>query len=493
MTIRISRQLITYTVLVAVFIVLSLQNFNWLVDDLYIYFRFAENFANGLGICYNEGEPVEGFSSFTWFLIVSAIEKTGLPLEASSKYLSLSLAVVNSYLIYLLARKILTGKPSIVAPAIAMFNLPFMLWAISGFELMLYISLILTACILCVANASKFRYNILAIVLFLIVLSRPEGILISLSVILYIIFVKREYNLFKKHLGIFIILVSAFSAFRLVYFGDIVPNTYYAKIGHGLIGNYELRSYKNGLMYFMHFLKYNPQFIPAVIFSVYVIFHSRKLGGISLYCFVLAAIVAFNIFSGGDWMVQYRFAVPAIPFLSLLTIGLMKMYEERRTAVMVSAVAICIVSAVSLKIADHSVIEREIALWNNVKAAAPEMNNLISPGDVAASGACGIIPYFLPQAKIIDMVGLTDKEIARNGYRTGMWFEKSLPPYVYSLDPDWLIMWKKDNGEGYEFRNAAPVYAEMANDPNFSLYEQAISYDVLYDVRIELYKRKDGN
>ncbi|MBK6506718.1 MAG: hypothetical protein IPG02_13870 [Ignavibacteria bacterium] len=120
------------------------------------------------------------------------------------------------------------------------------------------------------------------------------------------------------------------------------------------------------------------------------------------------------------------------------------------------------------------------------------MNEVIQGGALAASGACGIMPYYMKDVKFIDMVGLTDRVIAKNGNRSGMWFEKSLPAYVYSLNPQWIIMWKKSNNGGeYEFRNAAPVYYEMSQSPGFSNYSLQRSYDVLHDVKIEFYKLKD--
>ena len=49
------------------------------IDDAYIFFIYAENFANGDGMVYNVGsERVEGFSSMLWLLLLSVFFRVGL-------------------------------------------------------------------------------------------------------------------------------------------------------------------------------------------------------------------------------------------------------------------------------------------------------------------------------------------------------------------------------------------------------------------------------
>ncbi len=482
-------------VLVAVYLFLAMHFFAWVIDDLYIYFRYVDNFISGNGIAFNKGEYVEGFSSFLWFIYLSLCGALSLPLEAAAKYSSLVLSVINALIIYRLSTIIVPGKFSIVAPAITLFSLPYMLWAISGFEIMLYIFLMLSATYIALTQFSRSYMILLSFLLFLIAITRPEGILTSIAILAFQYFATGLKGEMKLPALIFSTLLILFLIFRYFYFGDLLPNTYYAKIGHNFVGNYEVRSYKNGLLYFIFFLKSNPQFIPAVLFSVFVMLKARQNKTMMFFIILLFCQLVFVIFSGGDWMVQYRFAVPAIPLLALITAGLLKYlsdkFEKYSLTVSLAAVILCVVTAASLKLNDYSVIDREIVLWNNLKAIAPSMNGIIPAGDLAASGACGIMPYFMGEVKFVDMVGLTNSHIAKNGYRSGIWFERSLPGYVYSLNPTWLIMWKRSiKGGEYLFSNAAPVYHEMSLDPEFSEYELHKTYDVLHDVKIEFYKRK---
>ncbi|MFC1573450.1 hypothetical protein ACFL6M_07630 [Candidatus Eisenbacteria bacterium] len=50
----------------------------WTCDDAFISFRYAKNLVDGLGLVYNAGEPVEGYTNFLWTVIVAAAMKIGL-------------------------------------------------------------------------------------------------------------------------------------------------------------------------------------------------------------------------------------------------------------------------------------------------------------------------------------------------------------------------------------------------------------------------------
>ena len=53
--------------------------FNWVVDDAFISFRYARHLAEGHGLCFNVGENprVEGYSNFLWILVLAPFEMMG--------------------------------------------------------------------------------------------------------------------------------------------------------------------------------------------------------------------------------------------------------------------------------------------------------------------------------------------------------------------------------------------------------------------------------
>jgi len=45
-----------------------------LIDDAFIFFRYADNLLAGLGPVFNAGERVEGFTSPLWLLLLAAMD-----------------------------------------------------------------------------------------------------------------------------------------------------------------------------------------------------------------------------------------------------------------------------------------------------------------------------------------------------------------------------------------------------------------------------------
>ncbi len=109
-----SRELLYLLILFLIFLFIALQFFGWIIDDLYIYFRYVNNFVNGKGIVYNPGEFVEGFSGFSWLIILSIFGSFGLPLELIAKLTSLLLVLPNLILIYKISIKSGLGKLSFI-------------------------------------------------------------------------------------------------------------------------------------------------------------------------------------------------------------------------------------------------------------------------------------------------------------------------------------------------------------------------------------------
>lgn len=469
--------------------------FDWVIDDLYIYFRYVNNFTNGEGIVFNSGVPVEGFSSFSWFVLLSFFNVAGLPLEMSAKISGLIFVLLSLICLFRICNE--TGMSALFLPAVCLmlFNLPFILWAVSGFELMMFIFILLLCFLIVIGLNSDSKYNfLLTFLIFLLSVSRPEGVIFSVAFIIFIYIFSGSKTLSLKHTAGYLILFSTFLLFRVFYFGEFLPNTYFAKIGHDIVGYYEFRTYKNGIFYILYFLKSNPQFV-LFILLLPVVYKRIRTCKVFLMTFTIIALqFLFIIFSGGDWMVQYRFAVVSIPFLS---IGIVIMVNELSLSKMLSSsmvkvfiILIFAVSALSIYNAERTIINKEIVLWNNLKTESANIKNVIPPGSIVANGSSGIIPYYLDDVTFIDIVGLTDKHIAKEGYRHGTWFERSLPEYVYSLDPEWLIMWKKKNADGiYTFEDASPCYIDMAENKNFSKYGFYKDYDLYSDVKIELYKK----
>ncbi len=61
---------------------------HWLIDDVFITFRYSENLARGAGPVFNPGEPVEGYTSFLWMAMLAAAQPLGLDTLTPARWLT---------------------------------------------------------------------------------------------------------------------------------------------------------------------------------------------------------------------------------------------------------------------------------------------------------------------------------------------------------------------------------------------------------------------
>ena len=52
--------------------------YRWVLDDAFVYFRYAENFAQTGELVFNLGEYVEGFTSPLWMVLLAITRAIGL-------------------------------------------------------------------------------------------------------------------------------------------------------------------------------------------------------------------------------------------------------------------------------------------------------------------------------------------------------------------------------------------------------------------------------
>lgn len=144
----------------------------WCAEDAYITFRYAQNWAHGLGPVYNAGEKAWGFTSALWTSYLALTSFAHLPIEAVARWTLVACDLATLALGWrLLARHSLL--------AAAGFGLFYALWPrlaqmpASGLESSLVLTLLLAAATFAQGRAGGLLHGLLA-------LSRPEGAAMSL-------------------------------------------------------------------------------------------------------------------------------------------------------------------------------------------------------------------------------------------------------------------------------------------------------------------------
>ncbi len=282
-------------------------------DDAFISFRYADRMLNGHGLTFNDGEKVEGFSSPLWNFAISFFSKvTQLSLPDIARALGLISSILLLFFIYLISKILLDSNKSFalfLCISFCLFFTPgFHVYNTAGLEGPLLSLLLVTTVYFSITN--KYRHlTIAAFLIGLVGIIRPEGLLYGL---LWLMFTYKfnSYNIYSFSKRILIVLLPSllYVSFRLIYYGEILPNTAFAKPS----GTYS------------HIFGTNDNFLYLVVISIpltiIILYHYFKFDGhhkkfiLSVAGLLLANFI-FIVYAGGDWMFFGRFFLPVWPIL----------------------------------------------------------------------------------------------------------------------------------------------------------------------------------
>lgn len=303
---------------------------DWIVDDAGISFAYARNLAAGHGLVSQPGvEPVEGYSNPLWVFLLAPFFPLGLfdPL-LTPKLLSVALVGLAFLVLHQSLSKLDEAGWAVswVALGLTALNSSFVIWTVSGLENALYVALIcgLFGLILREAPPPLLAGAVAAG----IALTRPDGLLyVALYPLLTLFAQGRPVRIGEaagrigRYVAVFLLLFGGHQVFRVLYFGDLYPNTYHAKRGETgrlaldlLTFQPYVRRHLGGLIESATGVDGQALAILLVL-TVALLAVRRRLGraqGVVLGFAGCAALVYLLL--PGDWMGEYRFATPFFPF-----------------------------------------------------------------------------------------------------------------------------------------------------------------------------------
>ncbi|QBG47579.1 hypothetical protein EGM51_09295 [Verrucomicrobia bacterium S94] len=281
------------------------------IDDADIFLVYANHFADGHGFVYNiGGERVEGFTSLLWTLICSGFVALFQTVEIPLFFLNLVLGAVTLTACVKRAKEV-PGFLIMFAGAPAWFA-----WCqVTLMETGLW-CMLLTLLGLAVAER---RSGAAALLMPLLVITRPESMLWGAWVILLVFVFADKGARFKAALPVFVtyaISLSALLAFRLWYFGWPVPNTYYAKVTPGFFSNI-----LDGLGYPVGYLFSGAMVFAVVLLFLTLVIKREKADPVAarIVWFLLPGI-GIPVLVGGDHFGSFRFYQPLWPLLCLMAV-----------------------------------------------------------------------------------------------------------------------------------------------------------------------------
>ena len=219
----------------------------FLTDDAFISFRYARNLLDGHGLVFNPGERVEGYTNFLWVMELAAIwGALGIRPEHAAPWLSVGFTAGTLAVMLWWAARMPglrhRGLAAWMALGLVCGSATFAVWTSGGgLETRQFTFFVLSA-VVCLSLYRSSRRGLLAasLSLALAALTRPEGVLIAAVCLGWFavqrIVDERRLSLDRDGLRDLLTLAAPFAAltaahflFRYAYYGEWMPNTYYAK------------------------------------------------------------------------------------------------------------------------------------------------------------------------------------------------------------------------------------------------------------------------
>lgn len=409
------------------------------VDDQYIFYRYAENWAAGHGPVFNPGEYVEGFSSAAWLVLLTAAELVGISSEDAGPFLSLGLALGCLALLSLATRRLMPDAPlaaAIAALALAVLT-GFAFYASSGMDTAVF-TLALLASVVALAlyvervearGAAGRRWTAAAVgCLVVLVFVRAEGFAYALLLALVAVAAgapahrRRLLVLPAAALGAIVALIAV----RQAVFGEWLPATVMAK---GYVSHFAIEAIAGSESFATAgtALREGVQYVGApllVLLAAIAVGVTVELRGRRrpppLVLLALAGsvcAVAITIWAAGDWMPHDRFLVPIAPLVLLLAIWtaarVLRRLPSARGAVPAGVAAVAAVAAVGV---DPGALGEEPPLLYEASGATGEALAGTPAREVVATHFAGRLAYEAGRGTYVrDMLGLTDIHNAKHG------------------------------------------------------------------------------
>ncbi|NWG21977.1 MAG: glycosyltransferase family 39 protein [Chloroflexi bacterium] len=449
-------------------------------DDAFISFQYARNLVAGHGLVFNPGERVEGYTNFLWTILAALVIRLGGDPVFWSYLAGMVIGLALVLLSYRIAARLYGPAWGLATALLVASSQSLLVYTTrgAGMETGLFAWLILlggglylSAGLVHGAPVVTRRLALSGLVFALAALTRPEGImLVGLTAghgFLAALCAEPGGHMFSPTRLVrrgaldnaaraVLPLIAAFAAvfvpyfvWRLWYYGDLLPNTFYAKTGGGV------QQWLRGLEYAAAFARIagGPLLIIAVVAPFLTTSRQHPAerliaalvapaGYLWMVCLVYTAYI---IMVGGDHFPGERFFVPLVAWLAMLITAGMATLAARpfarrapRTTRLVLVGALAVAALVALNrgdTLDRRVRGNDESVW--IWADLGLWLNQNTPPDASiAAGGIGAIAYY-SQRETIDIYGLADRHIARvevEGMGSGAaGHEKRDPNYVLNV------------------------------------------------------------
>jgi len=424
-------------------------------DDTFIVLRYAKNFLEHGQLAWNLGEAVEGYTNPLHLGLITILGGCGVDLLAAARAINAAAYAAFAAVLFLSLRKRSGFSAAILIAGLSLANPAMIAWVWGGMEVPLSVFLLavpqalMMRAILDPPQRTRENAILTAIFFGLAFWNRPDNALYAVPAALMWFLWKERKNT-QLFGGIFAGMVAAHTVIRLIFYGDVVPNTFYAKVtGTPAV------TLANGLQYVWEGIATSPYYY-AVGFAALaaMMLYRKPLRAFAFYALGSIALgMAYVISIGGDFMPGHRFIMPWLP-LCLLSIGLL--LENVKPALRYAGLIGCLLIMKAIFI-----LPDDLRGVDGTAMAGEKVGDYIQAnwpkGSLVALNAAGAIPYKNMDKTFIDMLGLNDRHIAHRKmpdlkiewqHKPG--HGKGDGAYVLSRQPDYIILSSIAGDNGFD-------------------------------------------
>jgi arabinofuranosyltransferase len=456
----------------------------WLCDDAFISFRYVDKWLEGAGLVFNRGDRVEGYTNFLWVVELAALKKlVGVEPPAGAQLLSFSYTAATVGLTAWVAARTphRTHRAwiTVLSLVLLLTERSFAVWSSGGLETRQFTFFVLLGYAALTEGRDRWWARVGgSLSLAAAQLTRPEGLMLATvgvgAFVLQRVLTRRlRVRAFVEVVLPVLAITLGHFVWRRLYYGDWLPNTYYAK---------HVRPWWDmGAVYFGALAIESALYLLVPLAIAGAILRSRRgrlgflelsLVGLALHAFYVAQI-------GGDhfefrpcdfwWPILSLGSAEAIvwagarlvrkgrPFAGVCVSAALfafvlaharvlehaqwrfshRLKQRHETAGLVVHVdadrfpplhGLPLVKALLptynawlRELAGHSVglrFQEHKVFWKLMAAEyggyrAYDLGHLLPPDAVMSHGNIGVISYSLPSITLVDEFGLTDRVIAR--------------------------------------------------------------------------------
>ena len=417
-------------------------------DDALISLRYAQNWVRGLGLVWNAGERVEGYSNLAWIALVAGLHRLGVDLLLATRIWAALAGALTVVAVATLPRGGAPG-PRLLGVALLASLGPVAVWLVGGLELPLLLALLAWSWWLLGGEPLRSsRLGLAALLLGCAAITRPDGILFAGVAALALL--ASACGSLRERLaapalvaGVPLVFLGAQTAFRLGYYGDFVPNSARVKVA------FTLDRLADGLAYVgVGVLLAAPLLGLALYFArpAWRAPARRRLVSITLGSAL--AWSAYVALVGGDIFPGYRQLGPVfLALVFLVTAGagetLAGEVAPRRVVALSTAGVLALLAFQLVAPGNRRARSERWEYQGQSIATALKRGFAQGPAPLLAASAAGCLPFW-SELPALDTLGLNDPYLAKHPPadfgRGKIAHELGDGRYVLSRRPD-LMSW----------------------------------------------------